>query len=139
MRVQKRILVPERLRAMPGSGFSWVDRRFIRNHARALSRDGVLLYFFLAAVSDKHGLSYYGDEATGRILGVTQTAVYAARNELQHRSLVLSALAAVLVLFLLPGIVALRGLGLHGLQVAIGLVVPTLMVVLHARQRNAPR
>ena len=88
MRVQKRILVPERLRAMPGSGFSWVDRRFIRNHARALSRDGVLLYFFLAAVSDKHGLSYYGDEATGRILGVTQTAVYAARNELQHRSLV---------------------------------------------------
>lgn len=88
MRIQKRILAPDRLRQPPRSGFSWVDRRFVRDHARALSRDGVLLYFFLAAVSDKHGLSYYGDAAASRILGLTETAVYAARNELQHRDLV---------------------------------------------------
>lgn len=88
MRIQKRILVPDRLRQLPRTGFSWVDRRFVRDHARALSRDGVLLYFFLAAVSDRHGLSYYGDAATGRILGLTETAVYAARNELQHRDLI---------------------------------------------------
>jgi hypothetical protein len=49
------------------------------------------------------------------------------------------AFVAVLTLFLLPGIVAIRELGVSGLQVAIGLVLPTLLVALHARQRNAAR
>ncbi len=88
MRVQKRILEVDRLRRVPTTGFSWVDRRFVRDHARALSRDSVLLYFFLAAVCDKDGLSYYGDDATARILGMTQSGVYAARNELTHRDLI---------------------------------------------------
>lgn len=88
MEVKKRILDVTRLREVPESGFSWVDRRFVRDHARALSRDGVLLYFFLAAVSDRHGLSYYGDAAIARILGGSATSVYAARNELLHRDLI---------------------------------------------------
>lgn len=88
MRIRKRILDEARLRQVPASGFSWIDRRFVSEHARALSRDGVLLYFFLAAVSDKHGLSYYGDPALSRCLGIAETAVYAARNELQHRDLI---------------------------------------------------
>ena len=58
---------------------------------------------------------------------------------LQHRSLMATAFIAVLALFLLPGIAAVRGLGVVGLQAAIGLVLPTLLVVLHARQRNALR
>ena len=88
MRLKKRILDTDRLRALPPTGFSWIDRRFVREYARSLSRDSVLLYFFLAAVSDKHGLSYYGDPALSRCLGISETAVYAARNELQHRSLI---------------------------------------------------
>ena len=43
---------------------------------------------------------------------------------------------AVLALLVVCGITALRGLGVSGLQVAIGLVLPTLLVALHARQRN---
>jgi hypothetical protein len=58
---------------------------------------------------------------------------------LQHRTLMTTTLIAVLTLFLLPGIIAIRGLGVSGLQVAIGLVLPTLLVALHARQRNGVR
>jgi hypothetical protein len=50
-----------------------------------------------------------------------------------------SVLVAVLVVFLVPGVVAVRVLGVSGLQVAIALVLPTLLVVLHARQRNLAR
>ncbi len=45
--IQKRILVPDRLRRPPATGWSWVDRRFVREHADHLSREAVLLYFFL--------------------------------------------------------------------------------------------
>jgi hypothetical protein len=53
----KPILVAARLRRPPATGWSWVDRRFVREHMADLSREAVLLYFFLAAVADKHGLS----------------------------------------------------------------------------------
>lgn len=58
---------------------------------------------------------------------------------LQHRTLMTTAFIAVLALFLLPGIVAIRVLGVPGLQVGFGLVLPTLLVVLHARKRSALR
>ena len=58
---RKPILVPSRLRRPPATGWSWVDRRFVREHMAYLSREAVLLYFFLSAVADKHGLSFYSD------------------------------------------------------------------------------
>ena len=58
---QKRILVPARLQRPPATGWSWVDRRFVREHLAYLSREAVLLYFFLAAVADRNGVSFYGD------------------------------------------------------------------------------
>jgi hypothetical protein len=42
---QTPILVPARLRRPPKTGWSWVDRRFLREHAAHLSRDAVLLGF----------------------------------------------------------------------------------------------
>jgi hypothetical protein len=66
--IQKRILVPQRLRRPPATGWSWVDRRFLREHGDHLSRDAILLYLFLAAVADRHGLSFYSDN-TLAILG----------------------------------------------------------------------
>ena len=44
--IQKRILVAERLRRPPATGWSWLDRRFLREHGDQLSRD-----FFSAASS----------------------------------------------------------------------------------------
>jgi hypothetical protein len=55
---------------------------------------------------------------------------------LQHRTVMTTGFIAVLALFAICGIAALRGLGISGLQVAIALVLPTLLVALHARQRN---
>jgi hypothetical protein len=40
--VPKRILVPDRLRRPPATGWSWVDRRFVRDHMAYLSRDARL-------------------------------------------------------------------------------------------------
>ena len=54
--IEKKLLVPARVRRPPKEGFSWIDRRFLREHAAKLTGDAVMLYFFLAAVSDQHGL-----------------------------------------------------------------------------------
>ena len=86
--VEKRVLVPERLRKPPRSGFSWVDRRFVRDHAPDLSRDAVALYFFLTAVSDKHGLSFWGDAKTSARLKLDEAAIARAREELVRRDLI---------------------------------------------------
>ena len=45
-RIQKRLLLPKRVRHPPREGFSWVDRRFLKDYAARLSRDAILLYFF---------------------------------------------------------------------------------------------
>jgi hypothetical protein len=85
---QKRVLVPARLRRPPASGWSWVDRGFVRDHAAHLSRDAVLLYFFLSAVADRHGISFYGDGTLAAMLRMALPALTAARNELLARDLI---------------------------------------------------
>jgi hypothetical protein len=84
----KPILVPARLRRPPATGWSWVDRRFVREHMAYLSREAVLLYFFLAAVADKHGLSFYGDSTLATLLRMTLPALIQARDELLARDLI---------------------------------------------------
>ena len=51
--IQKRILVPDRVRRLPRTDWAWVDRRFLRDFAPKLSGDAVFLYYLLIAVSDK--------------------------------------------------------------------------------------
>src|SRR5208337_4148939 len=84
----KPILVPARLRHPPATGWSWVDRRFVREHMAYLSREAVLLYFFLSAVADKHGLSFYGDGTLAALLRMTLPALIEARDELLARDLI---------------------------------------------------
>jgi hypothetical protein len=85
--IEKRILVPDRVRVPPREGFSWVDRRFLREHAPQLSHDAIFLYFFLAAVSDRHGLSYYKDATVAGRIRATEGRVARAREELLARDL----------------------------------------------------
>ncbi len=85
---QAPILVPARLRRPPKTGWSWVDRRFLREHAAYLSRDAVLLYFVLCAVADKHGLSFYGDATMATLVRINLPALMAARDELLARDLI---------------------------------------------------
>lgn len=86
--IEKRILVAERVRRPPREGFSWVDRRFLRDYAAKLTGDGILLYLFLAAVSDKHGLSFYGDSTIAVRLKIREQAVVDAREELLIHDLI---------------------------------------------------
>jgi hypothetical protein len=86
--IPKRILVAERLRRPPATGWSWVDRRFVREHAAHLSRDAMLLYFVLTAVADKHGLSFYGDGTLAVLLRTSLPALVQARDELLARDLI---------------------------------------------------
>lgn len=84
----KRILVRDRVRRPPKTGWSWIDRRFVREQSDRLSRDAILLYFFLCAVADQYGLSYYGDLALTARLRMTTAALEQARAELLMRDLI---------------------------------------------------
>ncbi|HUE16198.1 MAG TPA: hypothetical protein VMR25_18645 [Planctomycetaceae bacterium] len=103
--IQKRILVPQRLRHPPATGWSWVDRRFLREHGDYLSPEALLLYFFLATVADRHGLSFYSDHALASRLRLSPQALQQARQELLDRDLIAHQLPLVQVLSLpAPGI-----------------------------------
>lgn len=86
--IVKRLLIPERRRTLPRQGFSWIDRRFVREFAPGLSQEALLLYFFLAAVSDKDGLSYYQPLTLAGRLRLPEAQIYSARNELLEHDLI---------------------------------------------------
>jgi len=85
---KKRVLVPDRVRHPPREGFSWVDRRFVHEHASHLTTEAILLYLFLASVSDRLGLSYWGTAATAARLHIAEEDVEKARRELVEMDLV---------------------------------------------------
>ncbi len=86
--IQKQVLVPGRVRRPPADGWSWIDRRFLREHAARLSHEAIVLYFFLTAVSDKDGLSFYGDASIALRLRMGEAGMVAARDELVAADLV---------------------------------------------------
>ena len=88
MKIDKRPVVPQRIRRVPREGWLWIDRRFLRHHAPALSGQAITLYFFLAAVGDKHGVSFYSDATTADLLRLDVGAVQDARDELMAHDLV---------------------------------------------------
>ena len=98
--IPKRILVAQRLRKPPATGWSWLDRRFLREHGDYLSREAVLLYLFLAAVADRHGLSFYSDYTLSSRLRLPAQALEKARQELLNRDLIACQLPLVQVLSL---------------------------------------
>jgi hypothetical protein len=98
--IQKHVLVPRRLRHPPATGWSWLDRRFLREHGDYLSREALLLYFFLAAVADRHGLSFFSDHALTSRLRLSREVLQQARQELLDRDLIAQQLPLVQVLSL---------------------------------------
>jgi len=112
--IEKRVLVIDRVRRPPREGFSWVDRRFLREYAAKLTGDTILLYFFLAAVSDKEGLSFYSDTSTATRLRMREEHVVAAREDLLTYDLIAFDPPLTQVLSLPRGRVQRRGL--HALE-----------------------
>jgi hypothetical protein len=103
--IPKRLLVADRLRCPPATGWSWLDRRFLREHGDYLSREAMLLYFFLTAVADRHGLSFYSDHTLTSRLRLSQEVLERAVQELLDRDLIAHQLPLVQVLSLpAPGV-----------------------------------
>jgi hypothetical protein len=88
--VEKRLIAPSRRRTLPEGGFSWIDRRLVRDGFLAgLTGPEALLYFFLVAVADQDGLSFYGTRKTAALLKLTEQGVEAARRGLERKDLIL--------------------------------------------------
>jgi len=78
----------ERIRKINGS-FSWIDHRFISGRfIHDLSREEILIYLFLVAVSDRQGLSFYHDDRICSLLKIDLAALGEARQLLIERSLI---------------------------------------------------
>lgn len=112
--IEKRILIADRVRRPPREGFSWIDRRFLREFAAKLSGDAIVLYFFLSAVSDKDGLSFYSDSSIAVRLRMREEHVVAAREDLLTHDLVAYQPPLTQVLSLPVG--RLQRKELHGLR-----------------------
>jgi hypothetical protein len=90
MAVKKVPIDPDRVRKIPREGFSWIDRRFVREgFIDQLPGEAILLYFFLVAVSDTRGLSFYADPTVSRILKLNAEQLTQARARLVAAKLIL--------------------------------------------------
>jgi hypothetical protein len=82
------LIDPDRIRKIAGS-FSWIDHRFISGRfIHDLSREEILVYLFLVAVSDRQGLSFYHDDRICSLLKIDLAALGEARQLLIERSLI---------------------------------------------------
>jgi len=86
--MQKRLLVPSRVRRVPRQ-FSWVDQRLVRDHhIEHCDTAALALYLLLVTVADAQGLSYYADASIGRLLSLRPEPLAAAREALIHTGLI---------------------------------------------------
>ncbi len=86
--ISKQPIVPERIRRISGS-FSWIDHRILTaGFLAAMSRDEILLYFFLVLVGDKNGVSFYSYDKICQLLKIELDDYLQARNLLLQRSLI---------------------------------------------------
>lgn len=82
-------LAPARLRRIPRSGFSWIDRRFVRDgHIEDLPREAIALYLFLCTVADATGMSFYADPTLRKLLKLDHSELLHARNRLVRADLI---------------------------------------------------
>ena len=135
---EKRILIAGRLRRPPATGWSWVDRRFMREHMAYLSRDAALLYFVLCAVADKHAISFYADGTLAVMLHEPLRALVQARDELLARDLIAHEGRFTQVLSLPPPLEQRRS-GLHVGPMQLGEILRQAAgLPLNGRERNSP-
>lgn len=88
--VDKQPIDARRLRRIPAEGFSWIDRRFVREgFVDSLPPEAILLYFFLVAVSDARGLSFYADPTVSAKLKLNAQELSQARARLTSAELIL--------------------------------------------------
>lgn len=88
MKIEKQILVPERVRQIKGS-FSFILHRFVLDgFFSSLTHAELLVYFLLVLVGDRYGLSYYRQDRLCTILKMPVDDFMYARNGLIEKSLI---------------------------------------------------
>ena len=86
--IKKRILKANRIRHISG-GFAFIPHRFLTGgFLAALDQHQLLLYFFLALASDRHGLSYYAYDSICTATQLTVEQYIDARGALIERDLI---------------------------------------------------
>ena len=82
MKIEKRILNPERLRRCPAQ-FSFIEHGLVREgYLRRAEAKAWALYLILITVGDEHGLSYYSDKSLSRLLSLETEEIATARRQL---------------------------------------------------------
>lgn len=86
--IRKKIINPDRIRAIKG-GFSFIPHRFVTDgFLSSLNPKQLLLYLFLVLVSDRYGLSYYAYDSICSLLQLTLEDYIQARDDLLKRDLI---------------------------------------------------
>lgn len=77
---------PDKIR-QPDRGFSWIDQRF-RHFWEDLSREELLLYFFLVTTGNHEGVSWYSVRNICKVLKIGHATLQRARETLEQRLLI---------------------------------------------------
>ena len=86
--MDKSIIAANRKRKISGS-FGWMEHRFIREgYIKVLTKQEILLYFFLALVSDKNGISFYGADRAMSLLKLEEAAFFGALSGLEQKDFI---------------------------------------------------
>lgn len=86
--VNRKPLVYNRIREIDGS-FAWISHRFLRSgFFTSLTRNELLLYFFLVLVADRQGLSYYHYDKICSLLCFSIDDYIVVRNQLIDKDLI---------------------------------------------------
>lgn len=79
---RKRPISPDRIRKIDGS-FSFISHKFITSgYINSLSKDEIILYYFLITVGDKNGVSYYHPLTICELLKLDPSSLRSARDGL---------------------------------------------------------
>ena len=86
--VNRKPLVCDRIRKIDGS-FAWIGHRFLRSgFFTSLTRNELLLYFFLVLAADRQGLSYYHYDKICSLLCFTVDDYIVVRDQLIEKDLI---------------------------------------------------
>jgi len=69
--------------------FGWIPARFVTDGTmKTLHVEEILLYVFLSLVSDKNGISWYGDKRVHDLTGLSVTDIITARFGLEKKGFI---------------------------------------------------
>ena len=86
--MKPRPIRPDRVRVIKNS-FSWIDHKFITSgYINLLSKEEIVLYYFLTTVGDRNGISYYHQDTICRLLKLDLTSFTKARDHLIFKELI---------------------------------------------------